>query len=562
MLAEFTSVFPCRLDSAVKRPGTTNWKPVSRFHYLLDKEITDSIQPTAKLLRAVSFDTTTRFLVIAIPAASPYYCAASLAQIRHTLQRLNINTAPYEFENSWYLYIYFSRPVQTHESAKILKDCLYASGYETGTDTLQVFPCNVPLPLPLQSGFTWLDDHARVLRRRDDLPLRTALELFLSDISKCETDHQILHQFHLPPQTLPLLSRHHDNSTNVADPGEQRDVLSNQLESIQPEPLAKAVYASLTLEPGPETFESAVAPLNPAATLLMIESELISREPPLELFEFGPPPIDPDLVLLSPAPDLSEKQNEVKIQDVALDIHFLASACEPEVWRLLSESLELDLDRTAAIAAASAELEDPVYHQTPDTTEQIQYVALLGQKAKTLHIQEPELFGADSAPLQPVPELLQPDQAPLKPEPKLRGTIPEPLQPEPVSPKRLSRERKPTTASRNRHSVPGSEPPRPDSDPGSTSLLATRKSAYSRSRAPCKTSSKPHFTPQLQEQSYSQPETDVDRRPTTNIESKTARIDPDTQFAARLGTRRVLNEIQLVLFPDLLTCERAPPDTG
>jgi hypothetical protein len=722
MLNEFTSLFPCRLDSAVKRTGTTIWKQVSRFHYLSDQEIIDSIQSVSRLCRAVSFDTKTRFLVLSIPANSQFRNAVSLAQIRRELQGVCIETAAYQFEDSWYLYIYFSRTVNYRETADILKGWFDASCYQTGENVLQVLPTDVPLPLPLQPGFSWLDDDGNILTKREDLPLKTALELFHSDISKFETDPEVLERIKPLVRTAQPLSRQPDNSSSKPGSVHLSGPHSNPLELLQPEfisiqfepeSLTPAVMSesfksdsapinsvtdfvdsvTYSLEPIPETLKlspvpdlskSESAPPDPTTSSIRPEPETTSFEPSLHPIEPKPAPLSSVPVQMQPTTDHCQTRHIAELQfatemqhSEGLEFQSLQSSCEPDLWRLLSESLDLDLDRQAPVNPAPAKPVNQYNQQRTDTPENIQSIALVELTTENVQFQEPEalepgpeahtdapealeappkipqqdpdllkpvpgfleiepesfdfepvlttsepdLLGVDvpphkadlellqlqQSPLSPEPELIQSEHATRGPEPKIHSPIVEVIHPELAPRERQPRLRKSRTKTRKQEPVPTPDLPEPDSCPGSVPHsappLAVKRAKSSapekRSKKLSKTYSRNHSRPQSDNEpvaksapsrACSEPtRTQVRTQPgtakstrlppdsaatssgssgygLTSSGSRSFGTDPDNPQSApsppRFGTRRTRDGIQLILFPDLFTCERAPPDTG
>lgn len=194
MLASYLELFPLRNASAVKRPGETKWRAVSRFHYLSDEEICQCVELSAKLLRSVSCEPQSRFLILEVPASSKYHSADFLCHIKSAFREEGVELAAYQFENDWYLYIYFSDLVAAEDYAILLANWFELAGCEIGPNTLVIHPSARKVPLPLQPGFSWLDEDANVVARRDDLSLYEALKLFHSDRSRFQVSSVLFEQ--------------------------------------------------------------------------------------------------------------------------------------------------------------------------------------------------------------------------------------------------------------------------------------------------------------------------------------------------------------------------------
>ncbi|MBX9719752.1 MAG: hypothetical protein K2X81_00015 [Candidatus Obscuribacterales bacterium] len=165
----------------VKRPGASNWRPVSRYHYLSDEEILDCLETNLTVQRALRFDATTRFAVLSIPATSKYHNANSVIQIRRALWAQSIKTVIYEYDSEWHIYIFLKDALASDKIHSCLRAWSGRHELELLHDTLRLHPAGESLPLPLQPGFIWLDEHCQPLFQRNDLTLQEALEHFLSD---------------------------------------------------------------------------------------------------------------------------------------------------------------------------------------------------------------------------------------------------------------------------------------------------------------------------------------------------------------------------------------------
>jgi hypothetical protein len=187
--AHFLAFIQDRLGSFVRRPPSTTWREISRFHYLSDDEIIESLQTDAKLHRAIQLDNTTRFLVISIPFSSPYHNSDDLICLRRSLNTWSIKTVTYQSDDDWHLYIFFDRPVSVNTCSDLIDRWSRTSGFILSDHTLQFLTV---VPLPLQAGFSWLDDLGQVTMKREALTIDQALQHFLADTIMFSNDAQTI----------------------------------------------------------------------------------------------------------------------------------------------------------------------------------------------------------------------------------------------------------------------------------------------------------------------------------------------------------------------------------
>lgn len=240
MLVRYMDLFSYRVESTVRRGGTNTWRAVSRYHYLTDDEIKESLQTNAKLSRAVCLDTKTELLAISIPANSRYHNTDAFQNIRNQLKDSGIYTAPYKFEDHWYLFIFLNEKVSLNEYGAFLSSWLNSLGYQLEPETLQVTSSGTPIPLPLQNGFAWLDEYAVTSERRDQLSFDKALEKFMSDAEFLAISPTLLEQ--LPSHMLELKP--------PADPRTSKELLQTAQFNLAPElgSAIKAFHASSSAE--------------------------------------------------------------------------------------------------------------------------------------------------------------------------------------------------------------------------------------------------------------------------------------------------------------------------
>ena len=186
----FLDLFTNRFSSVVRREGSLKWLEMSRFHNLTDAEIIEALEATTKLQRGYRFDPNTKFLVLHIPADSPYHNPDSINELRRNFEELQVKPRHYQFDEDWYLYIYLKSEGSSTRFSGQLEDWCRAQGYVLSEKSLTVHPSDSALPFPLQNGFTWMNERCQLLVRRGELSLEEALSFFLQDAGKnsVETD--------------------------------------------------------------------------------------------------------------------------------------------------------------------------------------------------------------------------------------------------------------------------------------------------------------------------------------------------------------------------------------
>jgi hypothetical protein len=182
---QFVALFPYRFDSVVRQSNSTNWRQVSRFYSLSDEDIIKSVEGKSTLIRGCHCDTKTRFIVLRIPAGSNYHNMQAVLELRQKLSTIAIKPKHYQEENEdWHLYIFFSHWVDSTKAANDMRSWLKKHGVIAAQGSLEIYPEQPCLPIPLQKTFTWLNESCQSLVRRDELSLAEALALFLNDINQ------------------------------------------------------------------------------------------------------------------------------------------------------------------------------------------------------------------------------------------------------------------------------------------------------------------------------------------------------------------------------------------
>ncbi len=184
---EFLNLFTLRVDSLIKHTSTGLWRTLSKYHDLSDEQILDSISDTPSNIRACKFATKTRFAVISIPENSPYATLDKFHHLVNVLSATGLRPKTYLAAGSRdiHLYLFFSEENDSLLVSEKLKELLALKGFDLSSDMLSVYPDQKnALPLPLQCGFEWLNNDLRSIIKRNQIPMNSALALFLSDLKK------------------------------------------------------------------------------------------------------------------------------------------------------------------------------------------------------------------------------------------------------------------------------------------------------------------------------------------------------------------------------------------
>ncbi|MBX9772194.1 MAG: hypothetical protein K2X29_12530 [Candidatus Obscuribacterales bacterium] len=188
---------------------------MSRFHLLGDDEILDALRIDSPLSRSYQFDKETKFAVIRIFVTSEYHNKEGIDRIRQAFGSHAQSIRFFEFENDWYAYIFFQYPTCTEALKQRITNLLHLSGIDSGC--LEVSGDGSYIPLPLQQGFAWLNSNGHPIVRREEISLKGALELFISDFRK----------YALTPESLVGLELEFDVATNANDSSLPSDGVSS-----------------------------------------------------------------------------------------------------------------------------------------------------------------------------------------------------------------------------------------------------------------------------------------------------------------------------------------------
>ena len=186
----YTSLFPVRSSTKFKRPESTNWRSMSQFHSLSDDEIFDSLQNEANFVRSCPIGQMTKFLVLGVPAASLYCDPRRIAIITDLLKRVGLLPVLYGSAScdEIQIFVFFKEFQKTALITQALTSLLINCGLQVTPDNLIVYNEDQDLVLPLQQGFSWLNDSLQPKVCRNEISFESALYMFIADLNKSSCD--------------------------------------------------------------------------------------------------------------------------------------------------------------------------------------------------------------------------------------------------------------------------------------------------------------------------------------------------------------------------------------
>ncbi len=176
-------MFPQRFGSSIRGIRSTNWRDMSKFHYLSDEEIECAVSAGAESLRACLLDSTTHYLVLTIPESSCYRSVQLLTELLGKLTLLKLIPRFYKAAgcDDIQLFLSFSEPVKTEEMSKSLGEYLEECGFHQALGQLTIHTGET-FSIPLQPGFYWLNHSFEPKLNRDEISLSAAIAFFLRDL--------------------------------------------------------------------------------------------------------------------------------------------------------------------------------------------------------------------------------------------------------------------------------------------------------------------------------------------------------------------------------------------
>lgn len=164
---------------------------VSRHGYLSDATILSAISLQEKTFWGCRWGQQTQFFVLDVDSESQYHNQMGLARLKHLLASVGLSKSIlYQSSNSggWHIYVSFGESVDRFLVESTLKQWLIAEEIEIEKGQLEIFPSNNGLRLPLQGGFAWLDDTAKIKFSREELSTDQAIATFLKDLDENSND--------------------------------------------------------------------------------------------------------------------------------------------------------------------------------------------------------------------------------------------------------------------------------------------------------------------------------------------------------------------------------------
>lgn len=195
-LSVFLSLFPDRHQTFVRSRNSNTWRTTSQWHYLTDEEIASAITSRSSLFRAFGNQEKTSFVVIQVQGNSDQSPMQTVKHLHKLCMQKGVKAKPYYLKelDVWQLFIFLSEPTATLEATTVVENWLSTSWFAVDSETVSVLPNGSPLPIPLQAGFTWLNDNFDPVVSASDISLENAASMFLRDMSDCSNAMETLCQ--------------------------------------------------------------------------------------------------------------------------------------------------------------------------------------------------------------------------------------------------------------------------------------------------------------------------------------------------------------------------------
>lgn len=182
----FLSLFSNRFASQIKRGEQNEWRDTSRYHYLSDEEIMESLSGESGIQRAFRSDATTRFLVITLNEDC-YYRLDGMTKLKACLSEIGIESVKlYKASDveDLHMYVFLDKPTRADLITKSVSAWMRRAGIVPGTAGVDLFPGGGALSIPLQPGFEFLNEKGLVIASRKEISLEASLALFLNDMTR------------------------------------------------------------------------------------------------------------------------------------------------------------------------------------------------------------------------------------------------------------------------------------------------------------------------------------------------------------------------------------------
>jgi len=178
----FLDLFQSRYDSSVQLNGSDSWRPMSRWHYLTDKELLDSIFHRSNIKRAVQLDSTKRYSAFELSAEDNGVLARFLSTMHSSgVKKVDIYRLSAQ-SNILHCYIFWNTTVE-QQNEQLLTQILEQSQLSS-----QVRLIKQSLVLPLQRGFARLRQDGQTDDAWAQLTLDEALNSFIDSLLNQPSD--------------------------------------------------------------------------------------------------------------------------------------------------------------------------------------------------------------------------------------------------------------------------------------------------------------------------------------------------------------------------------------
>lgn len=172
---------------------------MSRYHHLSDDELIASFETGSRVLRACEPDGKARLFVITCPDEPAV--VSDLVQSLNRMMPAGKSVKAYRQTQAGSIQIYLSF------TALVSTEAVRAKLIEVfGDDDFVFHGADEPYVLPLQPGFTWLDEDLSPSLCRDELTLTDAARKFLNDLDESAIDSEPLDCLASPVIAAPVAS--------------------------------------------------------------------------------------------------------------------------------------------------------------------------------------------------------------------------------------------------------------------------------------------------------------------------------------------------------------------
>ncbi|MBX9725439.1 MAG: hypothetical protein K2X81_28840 [Candidatus Obscuribacterales bacterium] len=218
------SLYPNRVKAILRPPGCKNWTTVSKHWPIPDETIASAIAGQEKSTWGLRWGPQTLFAVLDIDAGSKYHNAQALQKLQEKLAAVGLIGTLYRSSESggWHLYLFMDDWVCSEDIHDTLKAWLTWQGYEIRNGTLELFPCNNGLRLPLQAGCAWLNKFGDLVKLREELTTEEALMRFWVDAQSRSNNwqdcrNQIASQLIAKSEHRPGSAQEREERLNISD---------------------------------------------------------------------------------------------------------------------------------------------------------------------------------------------------------------------------------------------------------------------------------------------------------------------------------------------------------